>query len=71
MPSRMPKEDEFEWQGNDLVHKPTGATWSPIGGGEANYRPATLGSNVGEGDKYREYEVVDVAKRLLVKNHKG
>ena len=69
MPTRAPKEDEFEWRENVLVHKPTGASWTPSGGGEANYGPSTLGSNVGDGDKYREYEVIEMAKTLLVKRH--
>lgn len=69
MPTRAPKEDEFEWRGNDLVHRPTGAMWTPVGGGEATYGPSTLGSNVGDGDRYREMDVVAMAKVLLAKHH--
>ena len=67
MGQKIPSESEFEVEENEVVHKPTGASWSAYPGRPepANYRPSLLGSVLRNGDDYREHEVEAIALRLL------
>jgi hypothetical protein len=62
-----PTHAEFEMKENEVVHKPTNATWTAYPGSpEAkSYRPSMLGSVLPNGDGYREDEVKAMALRLL------
>jgi hypothetical protein len=62
-----PREEEFEVRENEVVHKPTNATWTAYPG-EAQphlYRQSMLGSVLKNGDDYREDEVTQMALKLL------
>lgn len=67
MPYKAPTEDEFEVTDNEVVHKPTDATWTAYEGRRepADYRPAMLGSVLPNGDDHRKGEVEEIALRLL------
>jgi hypothetical protein len=67
MGRKIPSEDEFEVKENEVVHKPTGATWTAYTGRPepANCRQAMLGSVLPNGDDYRPHEVELIALRLL------
>jgi hypothetical protein len=67
MGMKTPTEAEFEVTENEVVHIPTGATWTAYSGHPepANFRPSMLGSVLHDGDDYRPYEVQAMAQRLL------
>jgi hypothetical protein len=59
-----PKEEEFEWRGKKLVHKPTGANWT-ITNNMMTYAASNLGSK-GEAEHGVD-EVIEMGKRLVEK----
>ena len=67
MPRKSPTVDEFEVSENEVLHKPTNATWTAYPGqAEPHlYRPSMLGSVLPSGDDYREDDVTTIALRLL------
>jgi hypothetical protein len=62
-----PHADEFELREDEVEHKPTGATWFAYPGRPEphNLRLGMLGSVLSNGDDYRDYEVAEIALRLL------
>jgi len=75
MPHKKPSESEFEWKGEQLVHKPTEARWwfkYPNSESlDMGYRAGNLGNVLPNGDDYRQHEVIEIALRLLAaKRHK-
>jgi hypothetical protein len=62
-----PTADEFEVKANEVIHKPTGATWTAYPGDPdpSTHRASTLGSVLQNGDDYRPHEVTEIALRLL------
>jgi hypothetical protein len=62
-----PKPEEFEVKANEIVHRPTNATWTAYPGRrEAHlFRRSMLGSVLPNGDDYREDEVTQMALKLL------
>jgi hypothetical protein len=62
-----PKREEFDVSENEVVHKPTNATWTAYSGRPEPHpcRPSMLGSVLPNGDDYRENEVTEMALRLL------
>jgi len=62
-----PTPDEFEIRENEVIHKPTNATWTayPESAEPVWYRQSALGSVLSNGDDYREDEVAAMARRLL------
>jgi hypothetical protein len=62
-----PKLEEFEISENEVVHKPTKATWTAYAGRPEPhlYRQSMLGSVLPNGDDYREDEVTAMALKLL------
>jgi hypothetical protein len=67
MSRAYPAEDQFDVEDHEVVHRPTGARWTayPLHKEPANYRTGELGGVLGKGDDYREYEVTEMALRLL------
>jgi hypothetical protein len=64
---KEPSVDEFEVTGDEVIHKPTGATWSAYEGHPepSHFDARMLGSVLENGDDYREGEVIEIALRLL------
>jgi hypothetical protein len=62
-----PAIEEFELNGDQVVHKPTGATWTAYPGqAEPHlFRRSMLGSALPNGDDYHEHEVTQMAWKLL------
>jgi hypothetical protein len=62
-----PKLEEFEVGENQVIHKPTNATWTAYPGRPepCSYRLSMLGSVLPNGDDYREHEVTAMALKLL------
>jgi hypothetical protein len=62
-----PKLEEFEVRENEVIHKPTNATWTAYPGRPEprSYRRSMLGSVLPNGDDYREHEVTAMAIKLL------
>lgn len=62
-----PVLEEFEIGENEVIHKPTNATWTAHPGmAEPHlFRRSSLGSVLANGDDYREDEVTIIAIRLL------
>jgi hypothetical protein len=59
-----PKEEEFEWRGKKLVHKPSGANWTVTDDAVA-YEASKLG---GKGEaEHGVDEVIEMGKRLVEK----
>jgi hypothetical protein len=63
----LPKLEEFEVSENEVVHKPTNATWTAYEGRPepSTHRASMLGSVLPNGDDYREHEVTAMALKLL------
>ncbi len=59
-----PTRDEFKFEGDDLVHVPTGARWW-LSGDRLMHRAGKLGSVLPNGDDYRPHEVEEIAEPLL------
>lgn len=64
---KLPTREEFEVKENEVVHKPTNATWTAYPGrAEPHlFRQSMLGSVLANGDDYREHEVTAIALQLL------
>jgi hypothetical protein len=64
---KKPSRGEFEIHGDEIVHRPTGATWEAYEGHPepSHYRASMLGSVLPNGNDYREDEVIEMALRLL------
>jgi len=71
MSHRFPSDDQFEWDGKELVHKPTGARWwwkhPEAESTEIGQNAGHLGTYLANGDFYNSNEVDAVAKELLSK----
>jgi hypothetical protein len=67
-----PAREEFEIKENEVLHKPTNATWTAYPGvGEPHlFRRSMLGSVLQNGDDYREDEVTAMARTLLAERLK-
>jgi hypothetical protein len=67
MPRKIPSVAEFEVDGDEVIHKPTNATWTAYPGRPEPhlFRQSMLGSVLPNGDDYREHEVTEIALRLL------
>ena len=62
-----PAREEFDVRENEVVHRPTNATWTADPGVAYHklYRQSMLGSVLPNGDDYREDEVAKIALQLL------
>ena len=62
-----PSHQEFLVLENEVIHKPTDASWSAYPGQAEPFlfRRSMLGSVLPNGDDYREHEVVEMALDLL------
>jgi hypothetical protein len=68
MPRRAyPMREEFEIKENEVMHRPTNASWSAYPGKPepSTYRRSMLGGVLPNGDDYREDEVTAMALSLL------
>jgi hypothetical protein len=62
-----PSHQEFKVLENEVIHKPTNASWTAYPGQAEPFlfRRSILGSVLPNGDDYREQEVVEMALDLL------
>jgi hypothetical protein len=62
-----PSHQEFKMLENEVIHKPTNASWTAYPGQAEPFlfRRSMLGSVLPNGDDYREQEVVKMALDLL------
>jgi hypothetical protein len=70
MPGTPVSRDQFEWEDNRLVHKPTNArfAWSYPNGESESYTLnwGSAGDRLSNGEDYDREDVVRVAKELLL-----
>jgi hypothetical protein len=69
MPEKRPTLQEFEFQPNVLVHRPTGAMWTMRPGTTEirSFKPSKLGMEFEDGSFYEEAEVQRLAMILIRK----
>jgi len=62
-----PSRHEFEVKENEVVHKPTGASWTAYPGDPnwSHHRPGVLGNVLKNDGYYRSDEVDEMACQLL------
>jgi hypothetical protein len=69
MSHKFPSDDQFEWDGQELIHKPTGARWwwlhPDVESTEVGHNAGHLGAYLANGDFYNSGEVGVIARRLL------
>jgi hypothetical protein len=70
MPEKRPSLQEFEFQPNALVHRPTGAMWTMRPGSTEirSFKPSKLGMVLEDGSFYAENEVQRLAMILITKH---
>jgi hypothetical protein len=66
MGKKILNEEEFEVEGNEVIHQPTSATWTAYPDRREPHldRQSMLGRVLPNGDNYREH-AAEIALRLL------